>query len=66
MNPLDTTEFKKQGHMIIDFLAGYYQNISNYPVLSQVEPNYLKKLLPSFAPSDPEPIKPSLKIIKNT
>ena len=57
MNPLDTTEFKKQGHMIIDFLADYYENISNYPVLSQVEPNYLKKLLPSFAPENPEPIE---------
>jgi tyrosine decarboxylase len=57
MNPLDPTEFRKQGHMIIDFLADYYQNISNYPVLSQVEPNYLKKLLPSFAPSNPESIE---------
>ncbi|CAJ2658030.1 unnamed protein product [Trifolium pratense] len=57
MNPLDPKEFRKQGHMIIDFLADYYQNISNYPVLSQVEPNYLKKLLPSCAPSNPESIE---------
>lgn len=57
MNPLDPKEFRRQGHMIIDFLADYYQNITNYPVLSQVQPGYLKKLLPPFAPSNPEPIE---------
>ncbi|XVF45990.1 hypothetical protein PTKIN_Ptkin02bG0252200 [Pterospermum kingtungense] len=57
VNPLNPEEFRKQGHMIIDFLADYYQNIENYPVLSQVEPGYLQKLLPKSAPSVPEPIE---------
>ncbi|XP_057433632.1 tyrosine/DOPA decarboxylase 2-like [Lotus japonicus] len=57
MNPLDPKEFRKQGHMIIDFLADYYQNVANYPVLSQVEPGYLAKLLPPFAPHNPESIE---------
>ncbi|TKY72353.1 Tyrosine/DOPA decarboxylase 2 [Spatholobus suberectus] len=57
MNPLDPKEFRRQGHMIIDFLADYYQNIANYPVLSQVEPGYLRKLMPSCAPLNPEPIE---------
>ena len=35
-NPLDPEEFKRQGHMIIDFQADYYQTIEKYPVLSQV------------------------------
>lgn len=43
--------------MIIDFLADYYQNIANYPVLSQVEPGYLKNLMPSHAPLNPESIE---------
>ena len=43
--------------MIIDLLADYYQNVASYPVLSQVQPGYLAKLLPSFAPSGPEPIE---------
>ncbi|KAK7332538.1 hypothetical protein VNO80_29291 [Phaseolus coccineus] len=57
MNPLDPKEFRRQGHMIIDFLADYYQNIGNYPVLSQVEPGYLRNLTPDFAPLNPEPIE---------
>ncbi|KAK7412801.1 hypothetical protein VNO78_04437 [Psophocarpus tetragonolobus] len=57
MNPLEPKEFRRQGHMIIDFLADYYQSITNYPVLSQVEPGYLRKLTPSFAPLNPEPIE---------
>ncbi|KAL2341511.1 hypothetical protein Fmac_009451 [Flemingia macrophylla] len=57
MKPLDPTEFRRQGHMMIDFLADYYENIAKYPVLSQVEPGYLRKLMPSFAPLNPEPIE---------
>ncbi|KAK2980531.1 hypothetical protein RJ640_015916 [Escallonia rubra] len=39
--PLDHEEFRRQGHMMIDFLADYYQNIEIYPFHSQVEPDYL-------------------------
>ncbi|KAK2980530.1 hypothetical protein RJ640_015915 [Escallonia rubra] len=31
LNPLDHEEFRRQGHMVIDFLADYYQNIEIYP-----------------------------------
>ena len=44
VNPLDSEEFRRQGHMLIDFIADYYQNVESYKVLSQVEPGYLKKL----------------------
>uniref|UniRef100_A0A2N9GQN0 Tyrosine decarboxylase n=1 Tax=Fagus sylvatica TaxID=28930 RepID=A0A2N9GQN0_FAGSY len=56
INPLDPTEFRRQGHMVIDFIADYYQNIEKYQVLSQVEPGYLRKLLPESAPNNPESI----------
>ncbi|KAF3453719.1 hypothetical protein FNV43_RR04160 [Rhamnella rubrinervis] len=56
-NFLDPQEFRRQGHMIIDFIADYYQNVEKYPVLSQVEPGYLKKRLPKSAPYHPEPIE---------
>ncbi|KAL1079301.1 hypothetical protein V6Z11_D10G213300 [Gossypium hirsutum] len=46
-NPLNPEEFRRQGHMIIDFIADYYQNMEKYPVLSQVQPGYLAKLLPN-------------------
>ncbi|KAK7303540.1 hypothetical protein RJT34_14447 [Clitoria ternatea] len=65
MNPLDPKEFRRQGHMIIDFLADYYQNVANYPVLSQVEPGYLAKLMPPFAPLNPEPIETILQDLQH-
>ena len=56
-NPLDPEEFRRQGHMIIDFLADYYRDVEKYPVLSQVEPGYLRKCLPESTPHNPEPIE---------
>ncbi|GMN54555.1 hypothetical protein TIFTF001_023683 [Ficus carica] len=64
-NPLDPEEFRRQGHMIIDFIADYYKNIENYPVLSQVEPGYLRKSLPKSAPFHPEPIETILNDVQD-
>nr|QLI49059.1 tyrosine/DOPA decarboxylase [Gloriosa superba] len=61
LNPLDPEEFRRQGHMVIDFLADYYHNVGDYPVRSQVEPGYLHKRLPSFPPDHPEPIEDILR-----
>ncbi|XP_050245118.1 tyrosine decarboxylase-like [Quercus robur] len=63
-NPLDPEEFRRQGHMIIDFLADYYRDVETYPVLSQVEPGYLRKLLPESTPKNPEPIETILHDVK--
>ncbi|KAK2981134.1 hypothetical protein RJ640_024837 [Escallonia rubra] len=38
LNSLDHEEFRRQGHMMIDFIADYNQNIEIYPVRSQVKP----------------------------
>ncbi|KAA8514878.1 hypothetical protein F0562_018057 [Nyssa sinensis] len=64
MNPLDPEEFRRQGHIIIDFLADYYQNIENYPVQSQVQPGYLRKRLPESAPYNPESIETILQDVQ--
>nr|POF14829.1 tyrosine/dopa decarboxylase 3 [Quercus suber] len=64
VNPLDPEEFRRQGHMLIDFIADYYQNIESYKVLSQVEPGYLKKLLPESAPYYPESIETILQDVQ--
>ncbi|KAI4370957.1 hypothetical protein MLD38_019243 [Melastoma candidum] len=54
---LDPVEFKRQGFMIIDFLSDYYSRVHEYPVLSQVEPGYLARHLPSSAPCEGEPLE---------
>ncbi|KDP38022.1 hypothetical protein JCGZ_04665 [Jatropha curcas] len=63
-NPLNADEFRRQGHMIVDFIADYYQNIEKHPVLSQVEPGYLRKRLPLSAPHNPETIETILQDVQ--
>ena len=64
MNPLDPQELRRQGHLLIDFIADYYENIEQYPVLSQVQPGYLRQSLPESAPTNPESIETILEDIK--
>ncbi|KAJ4703062.1 Tyrosine decarboxylase [Melia azedarach] len=64
INPMDSEELRRQGHMIIDFIADYYKNVEKYPVLSQVEPGYLRKRLPESAPNNPEPIETILQDVQ--
>ncbi|KAI3913244.1 hypothetical protein MKX01_009641 [Papaver californicum] len=64
-NPLDPDEFRRQGHMIIDFLADYYKNVGSYPVRSQVEPGYLRKRLPESPPNNSESIETILQDVTN-
>lgn len=63
-NPLDPEEFRRQGHMVIDFLADYYANVEKYPVQSLVEPGYLRKRLPESTPYNPEPIETILQDVQ--
>nr|ACX29998.1 truncated tyrosine decarboxylase [Citrus maxima] len=63
-NPLDSEEFRRQGHMIIDFIADYYKNVEKYPVRSQVEPGYLQKVLPESAPNNPESMETILQDVQ--
>ncbi|KAI3712305.1 hypothetical protein L1987_70856 [Smallanthus sonchifolius] len=63
-NPLDPEEFRRQAHLVVDFIADYYSNIEKYPVCSQVEPGYLIKTMPKSAPLQPEPIETILQDVQ--
>eukprot|EP00897_Mesotaenium_endlicherianum_P004479 jgi/Mesen1/4059/ME000213S03087 len=52
--PLDVEEFRAHAHRMVDFIADYYRDIESFPVRSQVEPGYLRPLLPEEAPEEPE------------
>ena len=39
---------------MVDLIADYHDNIKNLPVVPDVEPGYLSKLLPDEAPKLPE------------
>ncbi|OVA07975.1 Pyridoxal phosphate-dependent decarboxylase [Macleaya cordata] len=62
--PLDPEEFRKQAYQTVDFIVDYYKNIEKYPVLSQVEPGYLRNHLPNTAPNEPEPFESILKDVQ--
>nr|ART46241.1 tryptophan decarboxylase [Paeonia lactiflora] len=64
-NPLDPEEFRKQAHQMVDFIADYYKNIESYPVLSQVQPGYLRARLPETAPYRPESFDTILNDVRN-
>ncbi|XP_015901180.3 phenylacetaldehyde synthase isoform X2 [Ziziphus jujuba] len=57
LKPMDAEQLREYGHKMVDFIADYYKSIENFPVLSEVEPGYLHKLLPDSAPSHPESLQ---------
>ncbi|XP_017985468.1 PREDICTED: tyrosine decarboxylase 1 isoform X3 [Theobroma cacao] len=54
LKPMDAEQLREYGHKMVDFIADYYKTIENFPVLSQVEPGYLRNLLPDSAPNQPD------------
>jgi aromatic-L-amino-acid decarboxylase len=51
---MSAEDFRRVGHEIIDWIADYSENIESFPVLSPVEPNWLKDNLPKSAPENGE------------
>jgi aromatic-L-amino-acid/L-tryptophan decarboxylase len=47
-------QFREEGKKVIDWIADYYENIEQFPVLSQVKPGEIKKSLPEEAPQKSE------------
>ncbi|XP_058207624.1 phenylacetaldehyde synthase [Rhododendron vialii] len=57
LKPMDAEQLRENAHKMVDFIADYYKNIESFPVLSQVQPGYLHKLLPVSAPNQPESLQ---------
>lgn len=51
---MNTEDFRKHAHQIVDWIADYYQTIEHYPVKSQVKPGEIKGQLPPKAPENGE------------
>lgn len=47
-------DFRRHGYQIVDWIADYFENIEKFPVLSQIEPDWLKNNLPASAPEKGE------------
>ncbi|GMP99272.1 hypothetical protein CsSME_00046805 [Camellia sinensis var. sinensis] len=62
---MDAEQLRENAHKMVDFIADYYKNIENFPVLSQVQPGYLSKLLPDSAPNQPESLQDVLSDVQS-
>jgi len=51
---MSSDEFRRFGRELVDLIGDYFENIEQYPVLSQIEPGSLKNALPSSAPETGE------------
>src|SRR5690606_35516105 len=47
---MPTDDFRRYGYEIVDRLADYFERIEEFPVLSQIRPDDVKKALPTSAP----------------
>jgi aromatic-L-amino-acid decarboxylase len=51
---MDSDEFRKYGHEIVEWIARYWESIEKYPVKSQVRPGSIMAALPEIPPSGSE------------
>ena len=54
---MNSNEFRRHGHDLVDWIADYLENSDRYPVMSSVKPGDIKALLPDHAPEEGEPME---------
>ncbi len=54
---MDSEEFRKQAHIMVDWMADYMANVGDYPVRAQVKPGEIAALLPEEPPKAGEPME---------
>ncbi len=51
LGDMPTEDFRKYGYEVVDWIANYFEHIGEMPVLSQVEPDWLKSQIPTSPPA---------------
>jgi aromatic-L-amino-acid decarboxylase len=51
---MDTESFRKHAHELVDWMADYFENVEDYPVLPDISPGDILKQIPKEAPGQPE------------
>ena len=57
LGDMSPEDFRRLGHDLIDWIADYFDNIDDRPVLAAIEPGDLKAQLPTSAPTHGEPME---------
>lgn len=58
---MTTEEFRKHAHELVEWMAGYMENVEKYPVKSHVKPREIINRLPAGPPLMPEPFDDLMK-----
>ncbi|KAJ7985631.1 hypothetical protein DPEC_G00354070 [Dallia pectoralis] len=61
---MDVSEFRRRGKEMVDLIADYMENIEQRPVYPNVEPGYLRSLIPEEAPEEPDTYEDVVKDIE--
>lgn len=62
---MNNSEFRKHGHDLVDWMADYLENVSQYPVKPSIQPGDIKKKLPASAPLQGESFDSIFRDFKN-
>ena len=62
---MNTADFRKHAHEVVDWIADYLENIEKYPVKSQVQPKEIYNQLPDSAPDQGESMDKIMRDFQN-
>ncbi len=52
---MTTDEFRRSAHSLVEWMAGYMENVAGFPVKSAVKPREIFDMIPDEPPLNPEP-----------
>uniref|UniRef100_A0A8C7XF46 Aromatic-L-amino-acid decarboxylase n=1 Tax=Oryzias sinensis TaxID=183150 RepID=A0A8C7XF46_9TELE len=61
---MDAAEFRRRGKEMVDHVADYLEKIEERPVYPDVEPGYLRSLIPTEAPVEPDSYEDIMKDVE--
>ncbi len=50
-------EFRRLGHLLVDWIADYHTRVGTLPVMSKAAPGDIRAALPTEPPTEPEPLE---------
>lgn len=59
------SHFREEAKKLVDWIADYYENIENFPVLSKINPGEVYNQLPGTAPENPEEFSQMMQDVDN-
>ena len=53
---MSAEEFRQSGYRLIDWIVSFFENVEDFPVLPDIQPGDIRKLVPDSAPEPGEPM----------